>query len=60
MNALRQELLQLMMPVFLGNHPNAMVVLNYAWNSTLHNQHALRNTILNAMASFYLKNPEDQ
>ena len=31
-NTLKHELLSTLMPIFLGNHPNSGVVLNYAWH----------------------------
>jgi hypothetical protein len=46
--------------MLLGNHPNAMVVLNLTWNTELLNKNTLKSVILTSMANFYLKNPDDQ
>ena len=32
MTPLRLELIALLMPIFLGNHPNSGIVLHYAWH----------------------------
>ncbi|CAF3833846.1 unnamed protein product, partial [Rotaria sordida] len=49
---LKQELLQLIIPTFLANSPNANPLLNYMWNSQ-HHTTALRTTLLTSLADWY-------
>lgn len=30
---LRQELLAILIPIFLGNHPNSAIILHHAWHA---------------------------
>jgi CCR4-NOT transcription complex subunit 1 len=30
---LRQELLAILLPIFLGNHPNSAIILHHAWHA---------------------------
>jgi CCR4-NOT transcription complex subunit 1 len=30
---LRQELLAVLLPIFLGNHPNSAIILHHAWHA---------------------------
>jgi CCR4-NOT transcription complex subunit 1 len=41
-------------PVFLGNHPNSAVLLQYAWNQTF-NAQVIRTIIINSMTDWYMK-----
>lgn len=62
MNQLRSHLCSILIPMLIGNHPNAIAVLNVAWNSEELNkpQFHLRSIILSALCNYYMKNPEDQ
>ena len=39
-----------MLQIFLGNHPNSGVILNYAWHSTTLN---LKGVVMHAMGEWY-------
>ncbi len=41
---LKHELLSNLMPIFLGNHPNSAIVLQYAWHCQVTLQLSGRNT----------------
>lgn len=54
---LRQELMGVLFPVFLNNHVNSGVILQYAWAS----QHsAVKSIVVHAMAEWYLRGDFDQ
>ena len=36
---LRQELLAMLLPIFLGNHPNSAIILHHAWHAQV--RHAI-------------------
>ncbi|VDK66169.1 unnamed protein product [Onchocerca ochengi] len=55
---LRIHLMQILIPMLIGNHPNAVPVLNVVWNCE--DKVQLRPTILTALCSYYMKNPDDQ
>uniref|UniRef100_A0A915PBF7 CCR4-NOT transcription complex subunit 1 n=1 Tax=Setaria digitata TaxID=48799 RepID=A0A915PBF7_9BILA len=55
---LRIHLMQMLIPTLIGNHPNAVPVLNVVWNCE--DKVQLRPTILTALCSYYMKNPDDQ
>uniref|UniRef100_A0A0R3RQI9 CCR4-NOT transcription complex subunit 1 n=1 Tax=Elaeophora elaphi TaxID=1147741 RepID=A0A0R3RQI9_9BILA len=55
---LRIHLMQMLIPTLIGNHPNAIPVLNVVWNCE--DKVQLRPTILTALCSYYMKNPDDQ
>ncbi|KAL4002895.1 CCR4-Not complex component Not1 family protein [Acanthocheilonema viteae] len=55
---LRINLMQMLIPTLIGNHPNAVPVLNVVWNCE--DKVQLRPTILTALCSYYMKNPDDQ
>uniref|UniRef100_A0A1I8ED01 CCR4-Not complex component Not1 C-terminal domain-containing protein n=2 Tax=Wuchereria bancrofti TaxID=6293 RepID=A0A1I8ED01_WUCBA len=55
---LRIHLMQMLIPTLIGNHPNAVPVLNVVWNCD--DKVQLRPTILTALCSYYMKNPDDQ
>ena len=46
----RTEVLAQMLQIFLGNHPNSGVILNYAWHSTTLN---LKGVVMHAMGEWY-------
>ncbi|KAL5022887.1 hypothetical protein ScPMuIL_002042 [Solemya velum] len=59
-NTLKQELISMLMPIFLGNHPNSAVVLHYAWHCQGHSS-TIRTLIMHAMAEWYMRGePHDQ
>ncbi|KAK3085676.1 hypothetical protein FSP39_006989 [Pinctada imbricata] len=53
-NTLKQELISLLMPIFLGNHPNSAVVLHYAWHCQGHSS-TIRTLIMHSMAEWYMR-----
>jgi len=53
-NKLKQEIISVLIPIFLGNHPNSAVILQHAWNQSYHT-HSIRTMIMNAMADWYTK-----
>ncbi|CAG9539608.1 unnamed protein product [Cercopithifilaria johnstoni] len=55
---LRIHLMQMLIPTLIGNNPNAVPVLNVVWNCE--DKVQLRTTILTALCSYYMKNPDDQ
>uniref|UniRef100_A0A183E4B4 Protein kinase domain-containing protein n=1 Tax=Gongylonema pulchrum TaxID=637853 RepID=A0A183E4B4_9BILA len=57
-STLRMHLCQLLIPALIGSHPNAVAVLNVAWNSE--DKAQLRPAILTALSNFYVKSPDDQ
>ena len=48
----RTEILAQLMQVFLANHPNSGVILNYAWHSNTLN---LKGLLIHSMADWYTK-----
>lgn len=56
---IRQELLVSVMPIFLGSHQNANIMLHYAWNCPIHQSSSLKQMILAGMADWYLRGPDD-
>uniref|UniRef100_T1ISW7 CCR4-NOT transcription complex subunit 1 n=1 Tax=Strigamia maritima TaxID=126957 RepID=T1ISW7_STRMM len=58
-NILRQELLTNLMPIFLGNHPNSAIVLNYAWHVQAQTNQ-IKTIIMQAMADWYMRGENDQ
>lgn len=55
----RQELIAILIPIFLGNHPNSGTILHHAWNNTSFNP-SLRHIILHSMSDWYLRGENDQ
>lgn len=53
-NILKQELLSNLIPIFLGNHPNSAIVLNYAWHFQGHSTN-IRTLIMHSMAEWYMR-----
>lgn len=51
---------QQLLTILNGTHANAVSVLNMAWNYDNPNKERLRQVIINAMASYYNQNPDDQ
>ncbi len=51
LTAFRSEALSQLLQIFLGNHPNSGVILNYAWHSNLN----LKGVVMLAMADWYSK-----
>ncbi|WAR11775.1 CNOT1-like protein [Mya arenaria] len=59
-NTLKQELISMLMPMFLGNHPNSAVVLHYAWHCQGLSS-TIRTLIMHSMAEWYMRGePHDQ
>jgi len=58
MNVLHQDLLSVLFPVFLGNHINSGVILQYAWNNN--GNTTIRPIMIHAMAEWYLRGDYDQ
>lgn len=56
-NMLRQELMGILFPVFLTNHVNSGVILQYAWHS---GPSSIRPIMMHAMAEWYLRGDYDQ
>jgi CCR4-NOT transcription complex subunit 1 len=56
-NKLKQEILSVLIPIFLGNHPNSAVILQHAWNQT-NNTSLIRTLIMNSMTDWYMKAQE--
>ncbi|CAM4904070.1 unnamed protein product [Rotaria socialis] len=56
---LKQELLQLIIPTFLANSPNANPLLNYMWNSQ-HHITQLRTSLLTALADWYNRSSDNE
>lgn len=57
MSVIRQELLTSLIPVFLGNHPNAAIILHHAWHSQ---QVQVKQIIMHSMAEWYIRGGNDQ
>uniref|UniRef100_A0A8C4WXR9 CCR4-NOT transcription complex, subunit 1 n=1 Tax=Eptatretus burgeri TaxID=7764 RepID=A0A8C4WXR9_EPTBU len=53
-NTLRHELISMLMPVFLGNHPNSAIILHYAWHGQGQSP-AIRQLVMHAMAEWYMR-----
>lgn len=54
MTTLKTDLLSNLIPIFLGNHPNSAIVLQYAWHSQGPST-ATRTLIMHAMAEWYIR-----
>ncbi|VDM37677.1 unnamed protein product [Toxocara canis] len=61
-SGMRSHLFQVLIPMLIGNHPNAIAVLNMAWNNEELNKppFQIRSVILTALCNYYMKNPDDQ
>lgn len=55
-SVLRQELLSLLIPMFLENHPNSAVILHHVW----HSDNSNRPILIHAMQEWYLRSENDQ
>ncbi|XP_013184897.1 CCR4-NOT transcription complex subunit 1 isoform X2 [Amyelois transitella] len=53
----RQELLTMLIPIFLGNHPNSGIILHHAWHTQNPN---IKPVIMHAMAEWYIRGESDQ
>ncbi|KAG8177929.1 hypothetical protein JTE90_000793 [Oedothorax gibbosus] len=58
-NQFHKELLSTLMPIFLGNHPNAAMVLHLAWHSQFHAT-SIRSIVMGAMGEWYARGEGDQ
>ncbi|XP_064089393.1 CCR4-NOT transcription complex subunit 1-like [Macrobrachium nipponense] len=56
---LRQDLIASLIPIFLGNHPNAAIILHNAWH-TQNNTTTVRQIVMHAMAEWYMMVENDQ
>lgn len=56
---LRQDLIASLVPIFLGNHPNAAIILHHAWH-TQNNTNTVRQIVMHAMAEWYMMVENDQ
>lgn len=55
----RQDLFNILLPIFFGNHPNSVPILHHAWNAT--NLHPnLKHFIMQAMSDWYVRGDYDQ
>uniref|UniRef100_A0A1Y9H2G9 Uncharacterized protein n=1 Tax=Anopheles dirus TaxID=7168 RepID=A0A1Y9H2G9_9DIPT len=59
MTTARQDLFTNLVPIFLGNHPNAGTILHHAWNHSTFSV-TLRPIILHAMSDWYMVGDGDQ
>ncbi|KAG7168806.1 CCR4-NOT transcription complex subunit 1-like 2, partial [Homarus americanus] len=50
---LRQDLIASLIPIFLGNHPNAAIILHHAWHTQNHTS-TVRQIVMHAMAEWYM------
>lgn len=59
---LRIHVFSVLIPWLFTSHPNAVAVLNAAWNCEELNKPPMiiRSVILNCMANYYMKNQDDQ
>lgn len=55
--AVRQELVTMLIPIFLGNHPNSGIILHQAWHTQSPN---MKPIVMHAMAEWYLRGECDQ
>ena len=53
-NKLKQEIISVLIPIFLNNHPNSAVILQQAWNQT-YQTIIIRQIIMSSMADWYMK-----
>ncbi|XP_070574645.1 LOW QUALITY PROTEIN: CCR4-NOT transcription complex subunit 1-like [Ptychodera flava] len=53
-NTLRHDLVSTLLPIFLGNHPNAAIVLHYAWHGQGQSP-TIRKLVMHAMAEWYMR-----
>lgn len=56
---LRQDLLTTLIPIFLGNHPNSAIILQYAWH-TQNQTNSIRSIVMHVMAEWYMRGEHDQ
>ncbi|XP_063970716.1 CCR4-NOT transcription complex subunit 1-like isoform X2 [Lytechinus pictus] len=59
MTPLRLELIAVLMPIFLGNHPNSGIVLHYAWHGQGQSP-TIRQIVMHSMADWYMRGDSDQ
>ncbi|KAK5971782.1 CCR4-NOT transcription complex subunit [Trichostrongylus colubriformis] len=60
MTDLRQKFIEMILPVFIHHHTNAVSVLNAIWNSEVLPRTTVHNMIINAFLAFHSKAPDDQ
>ncbi|KAE9415097.1 hypothetical protein Angca_002808, partial [Angiostrongylus cantonensis] len=60
MTDLRQKFIDIVLPVFVHHHTNAVSVLNAIWNSEILPRTTVHNMIITALLTFYAKAPDDQ
>ncbi|XGW14420.1 hypothetical protein V3C99_000603 [Haemonchus contortus] len=60
MTELRQKFIEMVLPVFIIHHTNAVSVLNAIWNSEVLPRATVHNMIINAFLTFHSKAPDDQ
>jgi CCR4-NOT transcription complex subunit 1 len=51
---MKQDLISTLVLIFLGNHPNSAVILQYSWNQSSYTSF-LRTIIMNSMGEWYKK-----
>ncbi|XP_025202841.1 CCR4-NOT transcription complex subunit 1-like isoform X4 [Melanaphis sacchari] len=56
LSMVRHEMISGLIPIFLGNHSNAGVILHHAWN---HQNVGLRHTLVQAMSEWYVRSDHD-
>ncbi|XP_054165262.1 CCR4-NOT transcription complex subunit 1-like [Oppia nitens] len=66
-STIKNELLNLAIPVFLGNHANAAIILHTIWNTNELTPNANQNTnnwakqvLLQGMCDYYIKSPHEE
>ncbi|XP_050435609.1 CCR4-NOT transcription complex subunit 1 isoform X4 [Adelges cooleyi] len=56
LSLVRHEMISGLIPIFLGNHSNAAVILHHAWN---HQNVGLKHTLVQAMSEWYVRSDHD-
>jgi CCR4-NOT transcription complex subunit 1 len=65
-SVVKNELLSLAIPAFLGNHPNAAIILHTLWNSNElspnvnPNNNWAKQILLQGMCEYYIKSPAEE
>lgn len=55
----KRELVLSLIPIFLGNHPNSVAVLQFAWHCQSQST-PIRTLMLQAMADWYMREVHEQ
>ena len=57
---MKKEVTANLIPIFLGNHPNAVTVMQFAWHIQGNQSQFIRPMILGSMADWYMRDVHDQ